>query len=83
MIDDRAINEAAQDVKATLWSDSRVKAELEDIIIELMADAELRGRLPTSEEIFQLICGGDDGEVPLDLMDMFPNLDNFIAELYR
>ena len=80
----RNIQECIDDIN----SDSRVTLDPVELLRALEADMGARGsqpptgRLPTPEEVEELVTGGDDGEVNANLVRMFPRTNALIESLF-
>ncbi len=68
----------AHRINELVWMDSRVYITLDAMSKVLMADVEAGAPVPTHAQCEQLVMGGDDGEVPPELVHRYPRLDLFL-----
>lgn len=67
---------------AWAWSDSRVRLDPVELARHLQVDHDVTGRFMTEEECERLVCGDDDGAVPVELRLAFLNTHDFIASYW-
>ncbi len=73
------INAATESIRHWAFSDSLVHILPADISEALQLDYEIAERYPTEKECEELVCGGDEGQVPEELQGLFPNTDALLA----
>lgn len=65
--------EVAKSIAAWAYCDSMVQVDVNKLVDALHEDLEAReGDMPNEAECCQLVCGGDDGQVPTELVERFP-----------
>lgn len=74
--------EATESLVTWAYTDSRVEIPKPDMCEALQIDHETAGRYPSEEECETLITGGGEGEVPQELRDLFPKVDELIASFW-
>jgi hypothetical protein len=65
------------------FSDSRVELDRKVLEDQLRTDFEIAGRFMSEKECEEFICGDDEGEVPEDLIELFPQTHEFIASYWE
>lgn len=76
------VEKAAKCLSTWAYSDSHVELDEQVLIDVLSADYEICGRFPTAEECREFVCGNDDGEVPEELVSLFPQTNEFIESYW-
>lgn len=76
------VEQAAKCLSTWAYSDSHVELDERVLMDILNADYEICGRLPTSEECREFVCGNDDGEVSEELIELFPQTNEFIESYW-
>lgn len=72
--------EAAQSIASWAYCDSMVEIDVSALVDALHEDLEARpGDMPNEAECMNLVCGGDDGEIPAALVERFPKTNALIG----
>ena len=73
------VQQAADFIVSAAYSDSHVELDKDVLIDQLRTDYEIVGRFPTEKECEVLIMGDDDGSIPEELEEAFPQTSEFIG----
>ena len=73
---------AVEEILSAAYSDSLVKLDKKTVTRALWADIAQGGQVPTSVEVDMLVMGGDDGEIPPDLIKRYPKVNALLNEAW-
>lgn len=77
------VEQAAESIINWAYSDSHVEIDRDALVYRLTQDYAATGRYPTEEECEVLVTGGDDGEIPEELIELFPETHTFIGTYWE
>lgn len=73
----------ARRIQYWLFSDSNIEIELNLLINALRQDLKKNGqRLLSAEECESLVCGGVDGDIPAELVKLYPVVNKLIQSFF-
>lgn len=74
-------------IEGWLWTDSRIELTLVQRVSLAEAienDVVKNSTFPPSDSAAELlVCGGDEGETPLELVERYPETSRFIASFFE
>lgn len=79
---ERTINEVVEDIAGCMSADSGIDVDRPELSEVLQMDWEDTGRLPTTEECELLVMGDDEGHIPVELEELFPELSEFLDSYF-
>jgi len=90
-LDEKSLNAAATksagSIEMWLSSDSNIRIGPSSrlFLIEVIKDDVMTSRTfpPSDRDAKLLVCGGDEGETPLELTERYPKTSRFIASFFE
>lgn len=79
---ERTINEVVEDIAGWMFTDSHVTVDRPELSEVLQLDWDSSGRLPSTKECELMVTGDDEGHIPDELEELFPELSEFLNSYF-
>lgn len=86
----RYTQDVVNEINDTLYADSRIRVDPIELLRALEADMGANGSippdpsipLPTPKEVDLLVTGGEDGDIPTDLIARYPRTNKLLNDQF-